>query len=526
VKDLNGNALNASRSWTFKTVTPPETTIDPATGPTGVVASTSASFAFSSSKPNSTFKCSLDGSTFADCASPRNYPGPLSQGAHTFQVRAIDASGIQDPSPASRNWKVDTVAPETSITAKPDDPSNNATPSFSFSSNETNSSFQCSIDGGTYSACTSPKSLSTLSDGSHTFSVKATDAAGNSDQSAVEYTWMVDRVAPETSIDSSPDAVTNSTSASFDFSSEAGSTFECKLDGGSYASCNSPRSYSGLGGGFHTFSVRATDGAGNTDATEATYTWMVETIVDDVAPTVLDVSPAHQATGISPSTNVTATFSEDMNPSSISSRTFKLFGAGNPVTAQVTYDQASRTATLNPAQDLEAGATYIARIVQDVHVNGQYIDGVTDLAGNTINKGTTNGDITWYFTVEAPPGVVTAAPKTLNLSPDVWCSPRQEMLTVTNRTPATVTFADVSITGPDAAYFSDNARSYILTRGPFAVLSGNYVIDAVTFSLLPNGPVTDRQRSFQATLTYKDGTGATIGNPVELRATTNCVTFG
>jgi P pilus assembly chaperone PapD len=431
VKDVNGNALGANKSWTFTTVTPPNTTIDPNSGPTGTVASTSASFAFSSSKANSTFQCSLDNSTFAACTSPKSYSG-LSQGSHNFRVRAI-ASGITDQTAASRSWTVDTVAPDTSITAK-------------------------------------------------------------------------------------PDALTNSTSASFDFSSnEAGSTFECKLDSGSYATCNSPKSYSSLGGGSHTFSVRVTDAAGNTDQSPAEYTWTVQTIVDTVAPTVINATPAHQTTGVAPSTNVTATFSEDMNPFSISGQTFKLFGAGSPVSAQVTYDQASRTATLNPAQDLEAGATYVAKIIKDVHLNGQNIDGVTDLAGNTINKDTINGDITWYFTVEAPPGVVTAAPKTLNLSPDVFCFPRQEWLTVTNNTPATVTFATVSITGPDAAYFSDNATGLVLP-----VASGNYFIDPVTFR--PGSTLTDKKRSYQATLTYKDSTGATIGNPVELRATTACIT--
>src|SRR5215203_6352026 len=524
VKDANGNALSTNKSWTFTTVTPPNTTID--SGPTGVVASTSASFTFSSSKPtNSSFQCSLDNSAFAGCASPKSYSG-LSQGFHNFRVRAIGASGLTDQTAASRNWTVDTVAPDTSITAKPNDPSNNASPSFGFSSNEANSSFQCSIDGGSYSACTSPKSLSTLSEGSHIFSARATDAVGNTDQSPAEYTWMVDTVAPDTSIGSNPDALTNSTSASFDFSSnEAGSTFECKLDGGSYATCNSPKSYSSLGGGSHTFSVRATDGAGNSDQSPAEYTWTVQTIVDTVAPTVNNATPAHQTTGVAPSTNVTATFSEDMNPFSISGQTFKLFGAGSPVSAQVTYDQASRTATLNPAQDLEAGATYVAKIIKDVHLNGQNIDGVTDLAGNTINKDTINGDITWYFTVEAPPGVVTAAPKTLNLSPDAFCFPRTENLTVTNNTSAPVAFASVSITGPDAAYFSDiSTRSYIDNNGPLTVLSGNYVFDSVRFSLVPNGPVSDRNRAYQATLTYKDSTGATIGNPVELRATTACIT--
>ena len=57
---------------------------------------------------------------------------------------------------------------------------------------------------------------------------------------------------------------------------EAGSTFECQLDGSSFAPCISPISYSALGLGSHTFRVRATDPAGNTDPTPASYSWMVD----------------------------------------------------------------------------------------------------------------------------------------------------------------------------------------------------------------------------------------------------------
>src|SRR5204863_1001969 len=54
-----------------------------------------------------------------------------------------------------------------------------------------------------------------------------------------------DTTPPDTSIDSGPSNPTAATSASFSFSStEAGSTFECKLDAGSFASCSSPKSYS------------------------------------------------------------------------------------------------------------------------------------------------------------------------------------------------------------------------------------------------------------------------------------------
>jgi hypothetical protein len=86
-----------------------------------------------------------------------------------------------------------------------------------------------------------------------------------------------DTTAPDTSISSGPSGTTTSTSASLGFSSsESGSTFQCKLDSGAWGSCTSPKAYSGLAVGSHAFSVKATDAAGNTDATPATSNWTVQ----------------------------------------------------------------------------------------------------------------------------------------------------------------------------------------------------------------------------------------------------------
>jgi hypothetical protein len=86
-----------------------------------------------------------------------------------------------------------------------------------------------------------------------------------------------DFVPPPATIDSGPSGTTSDTSASFTFSSsEAGTSFECRLDGpagqGTFAPCASPTSFSGLAPGPYTFFVRATDAAGNTSTTSRSFT--------------------------------------------------------------------------------------------------------------------------------------------------------------------------------------------------------------------------------------------------------------
>ena len=129
--------------------------------------------------------------------------------------------------------KVDLTDPQTTIDSAPSDPSNDTAPDVAFSSSEPASTFQCRLDGGAWSACTSPESLAGLADGSHTFQVRATDAAGHTDASPASHTWTVDAVAPNTSFDDMPPDPSNDDAPTFEFSAnETGSTFECRLDGG------------------------------------------------------------------------------------------------------------------------------------------------------------------------------------------------------------------------------------------------------------------------------------------------------
>ena len=87
-----------------------------------------------------------------------------------------------------------------------------------------------------------------------------------------------DLTPPETSISSGPDAVTRATSVNFGLtSSEQGSTFACRIDGGAWNGCGSSPGYGGLAAGGHTFEARATDARGNTDPTPAVRSFTVDT---------------------------------------------------------------------------------------------------------------------------------------------------------------------------------------------------------------------------------------------------------
>jgi hypothetical protein len=167
-----------------------------------------------------------------------------------------------------------TVVDDTTITSGPSGTVNSTSATFTFSASEP-STFDCSLDGSAFSECLSPATYTGLAAGSHTFQVRATDAAGNTDPTPAQRTWTVDTTPPDTTITSGPSGTVNSPSATFAFTASEAATFTCSLDGAAYTACSTPKTYTGLGFGSHTFQVRATDAAGNTDPTPAQRTWTV-----------------------------------------------------------------------------------------------------------------------------------------------------------------------------------------------------------------------------------------------------------
>jgi hypothetical protein len=186
---------------------PPETSVagGPAEGATTNVRD--AAFVLSAAdnltpEESLALSCSLDGAVFSSCG-PRPVFGALSDGPHRLEARATDELGNVDPTPAARQWIVDATPPETSITAGPTEASRtkrrDAIFALAGSDNLTPSNqlaFSCSLDGRAFSKCEAQTVFDRLGDGRHRLEARASDVAGNVDQSPVSRQWSVDGTSP------------------------------------------------------------------------------------------------------------------------------------------------------------------------------------------------------------------------------------------------------------------------------------------------------------------------------------------
>ena len=328
------------------------------------------------SEAGATFECAVDTPTFTACSSPFTL-SQLSDGSHTFQVRAVDSSGNTDPTPATDSFGVDTVAPPISLDSQPPALSNNTSPSVTFSSVDPTATFECSIDGtlpASFAPCTSPKSFPAVADGGHTIRVRAKDPAGNLSTAVATNQFTVDTAAPGVTLLSTPATFTSDTTPTVTFSStDPTATFECSVDSTtSYESCTSGFTPTVAGQGSHTIRVRATDGAANTTASPAQTTFTTDTVA--------------------PTTSIT---SQPEDPSNLTFGEFSYTqGDANPGTFECRVDNAPAgfTACSSPeAQNVGNGShTFEVR--------------ARDLAGNVDQ---TPATFTWTVDIDEPETTVT-----------------------------------------------------------------------------------------------------------------------
>jgi hypothetical protein len=210
---------------------------------------------------------------------------------------------------------------------------------------------------------------------------------------------------------------------------------------------------------------RVKDLAGNALAANFAWSFTTSASTDTTPPTVTATSPASGATGVSATANVTATFSEAMNATSINTTTFVLRdAANNVVSAAVSYNATSRIATLNPAPTLVGGATYTATVLGGP-------SGVSDAAGNTLVA-----DKVWSFAILAdataptvtktsPVAGATGVGRTANATATF-----SEAMDATTITTGTFVLRDPA-GSVVAATVSYNATSRVATLNPAASLN-------------------------------------------------------
>jgi hypothetical protein len=227
--------------------------------PSSRTADSTPTFKFEANQP-ATFTCSIDGATPQTCSSPYTPKSSLSDGAHTFDVNAVD--GSQNVlGTASFSFTVDTTPPTIAFAKQPAVTAD-ATPTLAFSASEP-AGFTCSVDGALPNACSSPYAVvAPLADGPHTLQVTGTDQVGNVGHGSVEFT--VDTVAPSVTFTSRPPESTNDKTPTFAFISSESATYTCALDDFLPQPCDSPFTTPiPLADGPHTFEVVATDQVGN-----------------------------------------------------------------------------------------------------------------------------------------------------------------------------------------------------------------------------------------------------------------------
>jgi serine protease len=325
VSDSSGATMDEEFSFRFTVgttpdPTPPETTIT--SGVWGADAHETG-FDFIASEPGVRFEVSVDAGSWNATDTPLVYAW-LAEGTRNVRIRAIDAAGNVDATPASRTWTMppanDNLASAQSLssasggitatsvmaTREAGEPAHGPAPGgrsiwFRWTApaggpvqfDTFGSEFDTVLGVYTGSGISSltPVAFNDDAAGTQWSRVVFTAVAGTSYAVAVDggygiprgtasLTWgtptATDLTPPETTIDSGPSGTMSARGGTFTFSSsEPGSLFECSLDGAIFGACSSPKAYSGLTIGSHTFDVRAVDAAGNRDSSPARRAWTV-----------------------------------------------------------------------------------------------------------------------------------------------------------------------------------------------------------------------------------------------------------
>ncbi|MDX6485699.1 MAG: hypothetical protein QOF43_852, partial [Gaiellaceae bacterium] len=321
--------------------------------PTGAATSPTRAFTFSApGETGATFQCRVDAAAFAACTSPYTTPS-LANGSHTFEVRTLDTAGNPDPTPASRTFTITATPPSAPVFVSPGQDVLLTTSTFALSgtaeAGTTVEVFEGAVSKGVASASdgTWTLTLSNVPDGEHSYTARATSPAGTSTASP-NRTVRVQNAAPPAapSVAGGPEGTQ---AAAFTFSSaESGTSFECSLDDGPFTACTSPKEYTGLPAGEHTFRVRAV-AAGRGAGEPSSRSFFVAAPQPEATTTPVPSASPSPTPSATPTPAPTPTFKKDVVAAPASG------------TIQVCDKPGGRCHTLAPGEEIPLNQTIDAR---------------------------------------------------------------------------------------------------------------------------------------------------------------------
>src|SRR3990167_6354264 len=182
------------------------------------------------------------------------------------------------------------------------------------------------------------------------------------------------------------------------------------------------------------------DEAGNPMVSDYTWSFITEAALDTTPPTVSSTSPVNGATDVAVNSTITATFSERMDASTITTATFIVSDGGSVISGTVSYNTGQKKATFTPSSNLSNSTEYTAMITT----------GVKDEAGNPMVS-----DYTWSFITEA--ALDTTPPTVISTSPPNGAT-------------------DVAINSAITATFSESMDASTITTDTFTMSVGGSVI--------------------------------------------------
>lgn len=237
-----------------------------------------------------------------------------------------------------------------------------------------------------------------------------------------------------------------------------------------------------------TVSKAVQDYTGRSPTADTSWSFTTAQAPDTDPPRVVSTSPVNGASGVSTTTAVTVTFSEPVQGVSESTFTLKYTADGSPVAASVSYDAATRTATLRPGAALAAGTGYTAYLSA----------AITDAAGNPLTV------YSWSFTTATSSGGGSSGG-------GGGGSSGGSSTTTTTTTPAAPVTQTVSAASGGTVATADQAASITLPAGALSADGQVKLVPVAAESAPATGSLQAGSPVFDITLQ-----GAKLAKPVSL----------